>query len=185
MLARMSYGQHGSALSGTIAATTSGTLWSYTYRPAAGSTKRLKVKRMHVQVTTLTAFTTPVTVGRALRLCLAAPEGASKGEPTGGVEWNLRQKHPDGEETLGKGHVATTSALTTTGMIVGDPRRRLSLVHAGFSGAMVDEEWRYDDADGPVYLAPGRSLLIQTDAALDAAGTIQLKVDFDGEEVGA
>jgi hypothetical protein len=179
----MSYGQHGSALSGTIAAATSGTLWTLTY-PGVDPALALKIKRMHVQVTTIVAFGTLVTAGRALRLVLGAPLVPAKGEPSGGSEWQMRPKLGGDGETLGRGHVSTTAALTTTGIeISADARRRISLVHIGAAGAMIDEEWRFDDADGPLYLRVGRTALIQTDSALDATGTIQLKVDVDAEEV--
>lgn len=189
MLAGMTYGQHGSAFTGTIAATTSGTLWTLFWpasdagADAVAAQGTLAVRRIHVQVTTIVAFSTSVVAGRALRLVAGAATSPSKGEATGGAEWQMRPKHRDGDVNLARGRVATTAALTTTGILFGDPRRRMSLVHMGASGAVYDEVWEYDAARGPLYLSPGRCLAIQTDAALDAAGTLQIKIDVDAEEV--
>ena len=65
-------GQAGSALTGIVAAAADGTVWTLRYPESAvlpdasrQAGKRLVIERIHVQYVCLTAFTTPVTAGRA------------------------------------------------------------------------------------------------------------------------
>ncbi len=181
----MGYGFQGSAFSGTIAAATSGTLWTYEHRLAdtgVDSGQLIEVRRLHVHVVTIAAFSTLVTAGRALRLVRGAADSAHTVAVSGGAGWDAARKYSaDSLETLGVGRIATTVALTTTGYTFGSiVRRRMSLVHLGAAGSPHDEVWKFDGLEAePIFLRPGQVLAIQTDAALDAGGTIQLKVDAD------
>ncbi len=181
----MGYGFQGSAFSGTIAATTSGTLWTYEHRlPDTGvdSGELIEVRRLHVHVGTIVAFTSLVTAGRALRLVRGLADSFHTVAVSGGAEWMAARKYSaDPLETLGVGRIATTTALTTTGFTISaNPRRRMMLTHIGSSGSSHDELWNFDGLEAePIYLRPGQVLAIQTDQALDAGGTIQLKVDAD------
>lgn len=175
-----SSGQVGSALTGVIAATTSGVLWTFRYPEAA--TKFMQIRRLHQQWTTLTAFGTLVTAGRGLRLVVYSNDAAATANPSSGNAWTPEVNHPDYAETLGVGRVASTGALTLTGYTARAVRRRLMLSHAGASGANYDEVWNFEEA-GRLYLKPGWLVAIATDAAFDATGTGQLKVDLEGREV--
>lgn len=186
-------GQAGSALTGTVAAAADGTLWTLRYPETSvlpgkstRETKRLYVQRIHVQYVCLTAFTTPVTAGRALRLVRGAPTSGTASNPSGGAAFTMVHKRSDDTtETLGVGRVATTAVLTTTGITFETaPLQRMLLVGAGASGAQYDEAWRFDGIEAdPIYLLPGELLAVATDAAFDAAGTFQLQIDVDAVEV--
>jgi len=177
------YGQFGSALTGIIAVTTNGTLLTVRY-PEAGNFL-LRVKRMHVQVTTLTAFGTPVTAGRGLKLVRASNDAAATANPLGGAAFTFGRTRSGRGGTLAIGHVATTGALTTTGFTFESAViQRMQLVHAGASGANWDEVWRWNETEAqPIYLEPGWLVGLQTEAALDATGTIQVQAEIDAEEV--
>jgi len=192
-------GQAGSALTGIVAAAADGTVWTLRYpettvmpgasKGAGGLQRRLYVQRIHVQYVTLTAFTTPVTAGRALRLVRGAPTSGTASNPSGGAAYTMVHKRSDvTNETLGVGRVSTTAVLTTTGITFESaPLQRMMLVQAGSSGNSYDEAWRFDGVEAdPIFLLPGELLAIQTDSAFDAAGTFQLQVDVDAVEcVGA
>lgn len=196
------YGQIGSGISGTIAATTNGILYVLRYpefRDANGRIydpgTRLKIQRKHVQITTGTAFTTPVTLGRALRWVLARPTNGANAhvaDPTGGREFAMVHKLEGDTETLAKGYISSTGALTTTGFSISpNPRQRINLSHMGASGSNYDEVWRFDGVEAePIYLRPGQWFGLETEAdgaagALDAGGTLQINVDVDAIEVSA
>lgn len=180
-------GQFGSALTGIIAATTNGTLLTVRY-PELGAArwgKFLKILRMHVQATTLTAFGTAVTAGRGLKLVRASNDTAGVANPTGGAAFTFGVNKPGSADTLAIGRVATTGALTTTGFTFeAAVKHRMQLAHAGAASANYDEVWRFDDVEAPaLYLPPGYLVGLQTEAALDATGTLQLQVEIDAVEV--
>lgn len=184
-------GQAGSALTGTVAAALAadGVVWSLRYpetavMPSASPlARRLYVQRIHVQYVTGTAYTTPVTLGRHLKL-VRAVAAAGTANPSGGAAYTMVRKRSDGTETLAVGRVATTGALTTTGFTLGDPLQRIVLSQAGASGAAYDEAWRFDGVEAdPLILLPGQALFIAAGATFDAAGTFELQVDVDAVEV--
>lgn len=185
-------GQAGSALTGIVAAGADGTIWTLRYPETAvlpaksrQNSKRLYVQRIHVQYVTLTAFTTPVTAGRAFRLVRGAP-APTAADPSGGAAYTMVRKRSDATgETLGVGRVSTTAVLTTTGLTFESaPMQRMLVVQAGASGASYDEAWRFDGQEAdPLYLLPGELVAIQTDSAFDAAGTFQFQVDVDAVEM--
>ena len=194
------YGQIGSGISGIITATTNGILYALRYPEFRNSDgliydpgTRLKIRRKHVQITTGTAFTTPVTLGRALRWVLGRPTNgvlAHVADPSGGREFAMVHKLEGDTETLAKGYIAATGALTVTGYTISpNPRQRINISHLGASGANYDEVWRFDDVEAEaVYLRPGQWFGLETEAdgaaaALDAGGTIQINVDVDAIEV--
>lgn len=192
-LGSLERGQAGSALTGTVAALADGTLWTFRYpettvvpSKSRGAGKRLYVQRIHVQYVTGTAFTTPVTLGRALRLVRGAPTSGTASNPSGGAAYTMvRKRSDDTIETLGVGRVATTGVLTTTGITFESaPLQRALLAHVGASGGHYSETWLFDGVEAdPIYLLPGELLAIATDSAFDAAGTFQLQVDVDAVEL--
>jgi hypothetical protein len=195
---RAERGQAGSALTGEIAAAlgTGNPVWTLRYpeligpkQGASGLSPRLYIERIHVTFTTLTAFTTPVTAGRHLRLHRGAPTDpvAGANNPTGGAAFVMAHKRSDLTETLAVGRVATTGGLTTTGITfeaASQCMRRLSVAHAGASGAFYDEVWIFDGKEAdPIVLLPGQLLGLLTGQAMDAAGTWQVSVDVDAVEI--
>jgi hypothetical protein len=187
-------GQAGSALTGTVAAALAadGVIWTLRYpessvMPAAsGFSKRLYVQRVAVTVVVGTAFTTPVTLGRHLKLCRATAN-AGTANPSGGAAYVMARKRSDittDAEVLGVGRVATTAALTTTGFTLGDAIRRLPMSGSGTSGSIITATWSFDGTDAdPIYLLPGQALALAAGATMDAAGTFELTVDVDAVEV--
>jgi hypothetical protein len=191
----------GSGISGTIAAGTNGTILAVRYPefyssagvldPSAGKAWRLD--RMYVHCTTIAAFGTLITAGRALRLVRAANANGPRvhaADPTGGIEFAFSANREGDTETLAKGYIANTGALTMSAFTVStNVRKRFSLVHAGAAGSMYDEIWRWDGTEAkPLYLFPGQAACLVTEAAgaagaLDAGGTIQIHVDIDATEV--
>ena len=183
-------GQAGSALTGTVAAAlaSDGVVWTLRYPESAATqatardAKRLYVQRIHVQYVTGTAYTTPVTPGRHLKLCRAVA-AAGTADPSGGAAFTMVRKRSDETETLAIGRVATTGALTTTGFTLSEPVQRLIRAQAGASGAAYDEAWRFDGVEAdPLILLPGQALAIAAGALFDAAGTWELNVDVDAVE---
>lgn len=187
-------GQAGSALTGTMAAALAadGVIWTLRYpettpMPSAsrGQGKRLYVQRIHVQYVTGTAFTTPVTLGRSLKLVRGAPTSGTAANPSSGAAYVMNRKRSDGDETLGIGRIATTAALTTTGITFETaPFQRMLLSHVGAAGGAHDEAWRFDGVEAdPIYLLPGQLLAIAANATFDAVGTFELQVDVDAVEI--
>ena len=190
-------GQAGSALTGTIAAALAadGVVWTLRYpetapMPGAGpSGKRLYVQRISVTAVVGTAFTTPVTLGRHLKLVRGAPTSGTASNPSGGAAYTMVRKRSDGAanhgETLGVGRVATTAALTTTGITFeANAIRRLAMSGSGSSGSIITATWSFDGVDAdPIYLLPGELVALAAGATMDAAGTFELTVDVDAVEV--
>lgn len=177
------YGQIGHALSGTIAATTNGVLWLLRY--PEGAPGAYEVRRIHVQSTTIAAFSVPVTAGRELSLAIARPDRAGV-NPSGGNVYNMVHKRDGGDEQLGLGRIASTGALTVTNFTIGAARQGINLVNCGAAGANYDEVWRFDGVEAePLILLPGQMAVIQTNGALDAGGTLQIQVDVDARAIAA
>lgn len=192
-------GQAGSTATGTVAAglAADGVVWTLRYpesvagvlSPGAGAAnaKKLYVGRIEVVVTTVVAFTTPVTAGRHLKLVRGTgPAGTA--DPSGGAAWTPARKRSDLDanvEALGVGRVATTGALTTTGFTFeANAIRRLPLAGAGASGAVASASWIFDGRQAaPVVLLPGQVLALAAGATFDAAGTWEMFVDVDFAEV--
>lgn len=190
-------GQAGSASTGTIAATASSNdkFWTLRYpeiTPMPGASpyqgKRLYVQRIVVQWTTIVTFTTAVTAGRVLHLHRGAPTAGTASNPSGGSAFNMVRKRSDTtstDEVLAVGRVASTGALTTTGLTFEtNAIRTFNAVDLGTSGNSKTVEWRFDGvvAD-PIYLLPGEVLAIAAGQNMDAAGTFQLVVDVDAVEI--
>lgn len=188
-------GQAGSAATDIMAAglAADASIWTLRYpetavMPGAGpyAGKRLYVQRILVQFNTLTGFVTAITAGRRIHLVRGAPTAGTAANPTGGAAFTMVRKRSDtSDENLGVGRIATTAALTTTGLTFETPKiRRLNLSQAGIGGAAVSVEWRFDGvvAD-PIYLLPGELLAIQANATFDATGTFEMAVDCDAVEL--
>lgn len=192
-------GQAGAASTGTIAAglAADGVVWTLRYpesvasvlMPGAGAAnaKKLYVGRIEVIVTTIVAFTTPVTAGRHLKLVRGTgPAGTA--DPSGGAAWTPARKRSDLDanvEALAVGRVATTAALTTTGFTFETAAlARVPLAGAGASGAVASFTGTFDGRQaGPIVLLPGQVLALAAGALFDAAGTWEAFVNVDFAEV--
>lgn len=169
-------GYAASGVSGTIAATTNGHLWTIRLDPSAATNYRLYLEKLRVNWTTITAFATPVT---ARRLELVRGSGAT---PSGQTAVTTTNKYSGdtGSETLTSGggdvRISNTGAITITSITFETtaPLAVMPFTHAG--GAGGNQEWIFDYTDNPVVLSAGQVLGIRTGAALDATGTGSLAV---------
>jgi hypothetical protein len=171
-------GQSFAGFTGTMAAALGAGSVVFAARYALAATGKLFVPWMHLHYTCLAAFTTPVTAGRRLAL----RRGAG-GSPTTGTAIDVtRDVSDENAESLLTGQVATTGALTMTGVTLETPTRaRLMLSQAGAAGVDYDELWTF----GGFSLLPGELFAILAPAAFDAAGTWQLSVKGEAFEVRA
>lgn len=162
-------GQSFSGFTGTMAAALAANSTVLALRYPLASTGKGLIKWLHCHYTCLGAFTTPVTAGRRLAL-----KRGSGGDASGGTNLDFVRDQSSSDETLWTGQVATTGALTMTGVTYETAvRARLMLSQAGAAGADYDEIWNFDD---PLVLLPGELLGIVAPVAFDAGGTWQLSV---------
>jgi hypothetical protein len=172
-------GQSFAGFTGTMAAALAAgsTVFAARYPAAAPAAGMFLVQWMHLHFTCIGSFATPVTAGRRLSL-----KRGSGGDPTTGTAIDVvRNVSSEATETLLTGQVATTAALTMTGVTYETPTRsRLMLSEAGSSGFGIDEIWQFDD---PFFLLPGELFGIVAPALFDASGTWQLSVKGGGVEV--
>lgn len=177
-------GQCAAVTTGLISAGLAGEACIWTLRYPEAATKRLVVQRVHVHVVTETGFTTSVTGTRGLKLCRGAP-ATTAADPSGGLPFVPVRKLSSNDETLGIGRIATTGALTTTGLpLEATAIRRLLMAQSGASGADYDENWLFDGQEAdPIWLLPGQMVAIAANATFDAAGTWRAAVTYDAVEM--
>ena len=168
-------GQSFSGITGAMAAALADQAAVCVLRYPAAATGKLLVDWIHLHYVTLIAYTTAVTAGRRLTL----KRGSGDANASGGADLSIVRDQSDvsaTEEPLCTGQIATTGALTTSGITFETATKaRLLLVQAGAAGADYDEIWTFDD---PLILLPGQCVGILAGQAFDAAGTWQL--DFKG-----
>lgn len=173
-------GQLVTGITGTMAAGLASGACAWAFRYPLAATGKLYVERIHQHYVCLGGFTAPITAGR--RLALFRGFGA---DPAGGASLDVVRKcSSEAVETLVSGKIATTAALTTTGITFeSSPGRRLLLAHAGVAGASYDEEWRFDGAGADSEpLLPGELFGGLAGQAFDAGGTWQLNLSIDVAE---
>lgn len=156
--------------------------------PGAGSIVAV-VERIRVQWTTIAAFTVPITAGRRLSLYRGSGAAASGGLPfaTGGVVGKKDSSSIDSEMELAAGgdtRIATTAALTTTGITYEAAQiREMSLSHVGAAGAFTEVLWEFSAHEcAPLILQPGQLISIRNPVAMDAGGTWQATINVDWYE---
>lgn len=142
-------------------------------------TKKFALSWLHVHVATIVAFTTAVTAGRRLHLRHGTGGGSWDASAAGGSALDASRNLSSGAETLVDGRIASTGALTVTGLTFGDVKARLLLAQVGNSGSDYDEIWRFDD---PLILLPNEVLGLVAGAAFDAGGTWQANIKGGGFE---
>lgn len=149
------------------------------------------IERVTVQWTVVTAFSTPVTAGRHLRMGLGdgTPSGGTTLVPysKGGDGASLFQESASPADIDGLIMIASTAAL---GDVTVDASAVIATVPlAGFGAAGSTATFTYDFSAGPepVQLIQGtgqpQNLIIYPGAAMDAGGTFQLTVDVDWLEL--
>ena len=175
-------GQSFGGFTGTMAAALAANSTVFAAQYPTASYGLMLIQSLHLHFSCIGSFVVPVTAGRRLSL----RRGAG-GSPSGGTDIDvMRNLEPaaggggpwqNGElpdETLLTGKVATTGALTMTGVVYETPTRaRLMLSAVGSSGLEYDEIWEPKE---PFYLQPGDIAGIVAPAAFDAGGTWQLSV---------
>lgn len=147
------------------------------------------IERVKLTWTTIVAFTTPVTAGRALRLSQGtnvAPTGGTLLDPFKKSSSNSDQESMFETATGGTVRIATTAALgaiAATGASGGE----LVLTGFGTAGATVTQTFDFNDTAPLCFTQPPadpivdaiQSFVIYAPQAMDAAGTWELAVDVD------
>jgi hypothetical protein len=168
-------GQLFAGFTGTMAAALGANSTVFAVRYPAAATGLLVVQWMHLHFTCLASFTTPVTAGRRLSLRRGSGGNPSTGTDIDSILALTSDVNDPVGQTLLTGQVATTGALTMTGVTYDTGTlARMMLSHVGSSGLDHDELWK--SYDPLAFLRPGELLGIVAPAAFDAAGTWQLSV---------
>jgi hypothetical protein len=177
------------ATSGTIAAALAANSTVFAMRLDPGSTRAAFIERVRLEVTTIVAFTVPVTAGR--RLALYRGSGAASAGGTAIATATPKHSTVSPSEfnaALGGDiRIATTGALTVTGITFEAERfREMSLTHVGAAGAFRDLVWEFSASESqPIQLDPGQLIAVRNPVVMDAAGTWQLAVSVDWYEADA
>jgi hypothetical protein len=140
----------------------------------------LQIDAINLAFTTITAFTTPVTAGRALALykgTVALPTGGANISPIS--KWTKNAGADVGIEA-DVGRISTTATLTVGAFARGAQQHGLlDLAGFGAAGARVERFYPLTEQQGSIILEPGELLVVSNPAAMDAAGTWQLAIEID------
>jgi hypothetical protein len=151
--------------------------------PAANVTSMLHFQRIRLLWTTIAAFTVPVTAGRRLELYRGTGAAASGGTAIATAPKKVMSSISSQLDAASGGaiNVATTTALTTTGIIwEAYPFDCMTLSHCGAAGAFYEKVIEYTAPnDQPYELGPGECIGVRCPVAMDAGGTWQLTMDVD------
>jgi hypothetical protein len=168
-----------SGSTGVMAAALAADAAAFTLRYPDTGVELWALQWLHVHVTCLDAFTTPVTAGRRLHLVRSTDVDSAA---SGGAALDVvRNDSRYTSEVLPVGRISTTAALTTTGISFDTAAvARLALSQVGTSGADYDELWAFED---PLILIPGQTVALTAGALFDAVGTWQATVKGGGAEL--
>jgi hypothetical protein len=143
-------------------------------QPNTAANKRLEMcfDRLAIAVTTIAAFTTPITPGRRLGVYRAAGPAA-----TGGTPLAVARKASNAPSSIcSSALIATVGALGAAGIArEPTPIGTLDLTHVGAAGAR--QEFLFELAvpgNAEIVIAPGELLVVSNPAVMDAGGTWQL-----------
>jgi hypothetical protein len=143
----------------------------------------IEIDALWLAYTTIVAFTTAITAGRALAVHKATASapitvgGAATVAPC--AKWTSDAGADNGLDGAA-GRIATTAALTNpAGYVLGARVALLDLAAFGAAGARTEGFWAFEQQQGVVALDPGELLVIVPSVAMDAAGTWQLAVGVD------
>lgn len=172
--------------SGTIAAAlaANSSVLALRMSPGAGELKAY-ITRVRLMVSTIVAFTTPVTAGRRLGLYRGAGAAASGG--TAVADFTQKDGSSPASQCAaaqgGDARIATTGALTVTGITYEtQPIVEVPLTHVGAAGAFADFSFEFDMLPHPIVLSAGQLLAVRNPAIFDAAGTWQLTAVVEWHE---
>lgn len=166
---------------GTIAAAlaANSSIFAMRLDPGAINT-HVFIDRIAIQLTTIVAFTVPVTAGRILGLYRGTGAAASGGTALAPVG-KLSTTTSASEVLAANGgdvRIATTGALTVTGITYETtPLGQFSMTNIGTAGASAI--WNVETAStdsSPIILTPGQVLAIRNPTIFDAAGTWQASI---------
>ena len=156
---------------GVIAAAAAGGACVFAMRLDPSATIKAYIETIKLKYTTVTAFTTPVTATRSLVLSRGSGAATSGGtaiatatpKDTGYVasEFNTA--------TGGDIRIASTGALTVTGITWGDNFAELPLIHVGAAGGYYEHTFEFDVRNHPIELNAGQLIGVRVGAsAMDA-----------------
>lgn len=138
--------------------------------------KQAVLTRLRFALTTITAFTAPVTAGRRFALHRASNPGA---EIAGGTLLVPVKRDSRAPATIVSPiRIATTAGLTQNGLVVEtDPIAVFDIGHAGAAGGRAEFELtRAQLGAAPEALNAGQYLVLKNPVAMDAAGTLNLTI---------
>ena len=174
------------AVTGTMAAGLAATSGIFAMRLNPGASVSAFIERIRIQFTTIAAFTTPVTAGRALWLFRGAGASATGGT----VIAEARPKHSVSASSQfdasngGDMRVSTTIGLGLGGISF-EPSalKYMSIVHAGTAGAHYETTWEFASTENaPLVLDPGQLIVLGNPTAMGAGGTWQMAINVDWHE---
>jgi hypothetical protein len=168
-----------SEITGTVAAELGSGSCVFAMRASPGRSESVHVDRLRLAFVTGVAFTTPVVAARRLAVFRGAGAAASGGTAIATPAKKYSSDYSSVVAALesGDARIATTAALTTTGITWEDfPLATMSLSHVGDLGSYAEMLW--DLSRAPIVLQPGQVLGVLNPAAMDAGGVWQLLVDI-------
>lgn len=175
-------------MSGVIAAGLAASAPLFAMRLNPTATVRARFDRIRLQMTTIAAFTVPITAGRAIEVRrgrAAAMTGGTAVTDEGQRTFSDPTSQFD-DNNGGDVRIASTGALTP-GAATFDVQalRLMSLSHVGAAGAFLDREYILPpDRCQEIVIGPGELLVVRNSPnAMDAGGTFQLALELDWREV--
>lgn len=150
-------------------------LAAFNYATGAGG--RRWIERIHIKITTITAFTVPLTPGRALMLC-----GISQMPDPGGANCYGVAKSTGQAGDTGSMAIADTAPLTGVTALNGKPIAIIPIVELGAAGSVLEYELNFGLV--AANMAFSGFLALAALSTFDAGGTIQIEIDIDTETEG-
>jgi hypothetical protein len=174
-----------SGSTGTIAAAVAASAPIFAMRNSPTSGEVIYINGIRIKFTTTVAFTVPITQTRQLAITRASGSalagGTSVATPT--PKSTANGVSASALANGGDIRIATTGALTTTGVTLENNHITMSLAHVGNAGNTADFFYDFDVYTAPIELQPGQVLVVRNGlTAMDAAGTWSATIDVDWRE---
>jgi hypothetical protein len=174
-------------MTGVMAAGLAANAPIFAMRLSPAASVRARFDRIRLQMSTIAAFTVPVTAGRAIQIIrghTAAMTGGVAVTDEGQKIFSDATSQFD-DNNGGDVRIASTAALTvgTTTYDV-QAMRQMTLSHLGAAGAFADREYLMAPTEhNEIQIAPGDLLIVRNGPnAMDAGGTFQLAIELDWRE---
>lgn len=138
------------------------------------------VSRIRFALTTLTAFTTPLTAARRFGLYRATNAGAEiSGQTDLSTSIVKKATTNAAASAVDVCRIANTGAITAGGLVrEANPIATIDLAHSGAAGARQEFFMELAAPNGePLRLMPTQYLVLSNPVAMDAAGTLQLTIN--------